>query len=286
MATSRTDTSGAAAQLQQQLLRQAGPARRATLARRLSRTVVRSSRAAIQRRQPTLDLAGVLLRSLAINYGVRWAERLAPQYAEGSATMTDPDMQAVLAPVTALFAQLGIRYHIGGSLASSVHGIPRATLDADLVALMEARHVAPLVAGLTPAFYCSAEEMHAALGQAQGNPSFNLIHLATAIKIDVFVPRPSAWLATRMARAQLTPLDDDPQAPAFYVASAEDMILTKLAWYESGNRVSERQWTDIVGMLQIQVGLLDQEYLAEWAQRLGVTEVLTLALQDAGMAAG
>lgn len=277
MASPPSDTTPAAAQIQHQLLRQASPARRATLARRLSRTVVRSSRAAIQRRQPGLAVAEVLLTALTINYGARWAARLRPQYAEGPDTMTDPDMQAVLTPVIALFDHLGIRYHIGGSLASSVHGIPRATLDADLVALMEQRHVAPLVAALTPAFYCSAEEMRDALRQAQGTPSFNLIHLATAIKIDVFVPRPSAWLASRMNRAQRIALDDDPQAPLFAVASPEDMILTKLAWYESGNRVSERQWTDIVGMLQIQGAALDQAYLTEWAHELGVTEVLALA---------
>ena len=36
--------------------------------------------------------------------------------------------------VAAILERLGVEYLIGGSLATSLHGIPRATLDADIVA--------------------------------------------------------------------------------------------------------------------------------------------------------
>ena len=50
--------------------------------------------------------------------------------------MTESDLVAALRPVTEAFDALGVRYYLGGSVASSAHGIARASLDADLVAAL------------------------------------------------------------------------------------------------------------------------------------------------------
>ena len=103
------------------------------------------------------------------------------------------------------------------------------------------------------------------------------------VKIAVFVPPATPYAAARMARALPAAFEEDPQARRLYVASAEDMILTKLAWYAAGNRTSERQWADIQGMLAIQQDLLDRAYLQQWAPALGVADLLDEALATAGL---
>ena len=83
-----------------------------------------------------------------------------------------------------------------------------------------------------------------------------------------------------MARAVLAAFEEDPQARRLYVASA---VLTTLAWYDAGNRTSDRQWGDILGMLQIQQELLDRAYLQQWAPALGVADLLVEAMTAAGL---
>lgn len=64
------------------------------------------------------------------------------------------------------------------------------------------------------------------------------------------------------------------------VASAEDIILAKLVWYRSGGEVSERQWRDVIGILNVQAGKLDFDYLDEWARKLTVIDLLERALRE------
>jgi len=125
--------------------------------------------------------------------------------------------------------------------------------------------------------------MRDALAQQDGFPSFNLIHLTMGVKIDVSVQPTSPYATTRMARAVPAAFEEAPYARRLYVASAEDMILTKLAWYAAGNRTSDRQWTDILGMLQIQQDLLDRAYLQQWPPALGVADLLVEAIAAAGV---
>jgi hypothetical protein len=78
---------------------------------------------------------------------------------------------------------LAIPYMIGGSLASSVHGILRSTNDNDIVAAIREEHVAPLVANLTKEFHADSEAMLEAL---RLDRPFNLIHFASGCKFDIF----------------------------------------------------------------------------------------------------
>ena len=67
------------------------------------------------------------------------------------------------------------------------------------------------------------------------------------------------------------------------MASAEDIILHKLRWFQMGNGVSDRQWDDVLGVLKVQRKLLDLEYLKEWAAHLEVEDLLRKAYEDAGL---
>ncbi|KAA3616366.1 MAG: hypothetical protein DWQ05_11560 [Calditrichaeota bacterium] len=78
-------------------------------------------------------------------------------------------------------------------------------------------------------------------------------------------------------------LADEENETAFYFSSSEDIIISKLKWYELGNKVSERQWFDVVGVIKVQGDSLDKEYLQTWAKKLGLWGLLRNAFEDAGI---
>src|SRR5437899_7319838 len=98
--------------------------------------------------------------------------------------MTASDLVAALLPVAEALDALGVRYFVGGSLASSAHGIARASLDADIVAALEPQHVDSLMNRLRTEYYIPVDRLRSAVASRS---SCNVIHLATMFKIDLFV---------------------------------------------------------------------------------------------------
>ena len=184
---------------------------------------------------------------------------------------------AVTLLVIEALERLGVSYVIGGSLASAVHGVPRATLDTDLVADLKPAHAGSLAQALQPAFYADEGAIRAAIGLEQ---SFNVIHLETMFKVDVFVAGSKAFARQQLARRSARVVADDPERTA-YLLSAEDILLAKLDWYRQGGEVSERQWRDVLGVLRAQAGRLDQAYLRQWAAQLRVSDLLERAVSEA-----
>ncbi len=165
--------------------------------------------------------------------------------------------------------RLGVPYVIGGSLASAVHGVMRATMDADIVADLRLEHAEPLSRSLKGAFYVDVTAIREAIRRRD---SFNVIHLKTMFKVDIFIPRRSfdqAQLQRRTAEVVAT----HPERKA-YVATAEDIVLAKLAWYRQGGEVSDRQWQDVLGVLRVQSGRLDRAYLQRMAAALDIVKLL------------
>jgi hypothetical protein len=182
--------------------------------------------------------------------------------------------------VAAAFEVVGIRYFLGGSVASALYGEARSTRDIDFVAAIFPAQVGPLVAALGNEFYADTRAMAEAVASRR---SFNLIHLDTMVKVDVFVFKADPFGRSQFARVagkQLSPGDSSPTI----VASPEDTILAKLQWYRDGGGVSDRQWNDVLGVLKVQGPALDRKYLEEWARELGLAELLARALDDAGLA--
>jgi len=177
------------------------------------------------------------------------------------------------------FERLHIRYLVGGSLASSLHGIPRATHDVDMVAEISSEHIPELVKSLESEFYIDAEMIREAL---QRQSSFNVIHLATMFKVDIFMLKPDVASQEEMTRREEYQISEAPDQTLF-VASAEDVIVHKLYWYQLSGGKSERQWNDVLGVLQVQQGQLDRVYLERAAQQRGVRDLLEQAVKDAEM---
>lgn len=194
--------------------------------------------------------------------------------------MGDPDLLLALRPVIQAFEQLSIPYYIGGSIASSVYGVARATMDVDLVADIAPDQVSSLVELWGPAYYLDEQMIRDAIAHSS---SFNLIHLDTMMKVDVFIPRKDAYYRAANLRTRQDQLVQDDPESMVYVCSPEDIILSKLRWYEMGGRVSERQWLDILGVLKVQGEALDREYLITWSKAVGVFDLLEQAFAEAGM---
>ena len=189
------------------------------------------------------------------------------------------DIQAALVGLLDAFERLGIEYYVGGSVASSAHGLPRATLDVDLVASLRPEVVDELAAALEQDYYADAQMMRDSMRQGI---AFNLIHLGTMLKIDVFTLSAEPFARQAFARAGEVEVEFERGPGRLRVESAEDVVLHKLRWYELGNHVSERQWLDVLGVLKLQESL-EVEYMRLWADRLGLSELLELALQEAGL---
>ena len=189
-----------------------------------------------------------------------------------------PDILATITPIVEALEQLGVPYHIGGSVASSVYGLPRLTIDVDLVADLRLEHVKPLVKLLQAIYYIDEDMIRDAIRRRS---SFNLIHQDTILKVDVFIPKSRLFDQEELNRVQTKVLEGNDRP--FYVASPEGTILNKLEWYRMGGEASDRQWNDILGVLKVQGTALDMDYLQRWAADLKVTDLLERALVDAGL---
>jgi len=191
--------------------------------------------------------------------------------------MTSPDELhdpvSIALDVGARLDRLGVDWLTGGSLASSVHGEPRATQDVDMIVDLRSRHVKPLWESLRRDYYLDAGEIRAAVKAAA---SFNAIHFASAIKVDFFVAGDDPFEAERLAHCQRV----DTPAGVLHIDTAEHTLLRKLEWYRRGGEASERQWRDVQAIARIQGDRLDRDRLRLWAARLGVTDLLQRVLAE------
>jgi hypothetical protein len=168
--------------------------------------------------------------------------------------------------------RLEIAYQIGGSVASSAHGIPRTTLDVDLVVDMAPDRIDAFAAELNPDFYADAELIRESFARGR---AANVIHFTTAWKFDLFPLQRDEYSRVAFARRSLRKIrPDGGDAVECALASAEDTILRKLEWYRSGGESSERQWNDLLGVCRTAQERLDFTYLRRWAAHLNLDDLL------------
>lgn len=178
--------------------------------------------------------------------------------------------------VAKIFDDLGVPYVVGGSMASIIHGMIRTTMDVDLVVDLGQEHVGDLLSKLNQDFYADESMIRNAIQQ---NSSFNLIHLNSIFKVDVFIPKNRLFDRQQLDRRIAQSFDSKGDSK-LWVLTAEDIILAKLDWFRMGGEISERQWRDILGVVKTQGSNLDTQYLEESASLLGVADLLETALKE------
>jgi hypothetical protein len=284
--SSLTDTTDEAERFQIGLFRNAPLAKHISLMRSLSQTVIALSRRTIRQMHSHASDLETLSAIVALHYDPSLADHILLYLKTGSQSsrqwkdsMNKPDILMALIPIVEAFQQLGIAYHIGGSVASSAHGIPRATVDVDLVADLRLENVRPLTARLQAAYYIEEKSVRDAISR---RACFNLIHLDTMLKVDIFIPRARPYDREVFQRSFPAVLDEAMPEHTFYLETPEDVILAKLEWYRAGGEVSERQWADLMGVLKVRTDTLDFGYLKRWAEQLGLGDLLARAIAEAG----
>jgi hypothetical protein len=192
--------------------------------------------------------------------------------------IADPIAVALL--VADVLETLGLRYTVGGSLASSMSGEPRSTLDVDMVVAIREAEVAPLIAALGAEFYVSEDALRRAVRERS---AANLIHHRTSIKIDLFVMGSTPLDESQLDRRRRVQVSSNPDR-FLYVHPPEDILLQKLRWYRLGGETSDRQWRDVLGIVRVQGNRLDREYLEHAASRIGADDLLRRALDESDSA--
>ena len=178
---------------------------------------------------------------------------------------------------TDMLERLSIPYAVEGSLADSEYGIARSTLGAHIIADMRREHVGPFVAALSRDFYVDHHMIERAILR-EGR--FTLVHYSTKFNVDVVIPRQRPFDQMQLQRRTAAVISTNPPRQVS-VTSAEDAILSKLERHLKSGGTSQREWRDIVGVMQLKAGQLDLPYLRHWAAELSVTDLLERALKEA-----
>ncbi|MBI2931488.1 MAG: hypothetical protein HYY16_07535 [Planctomycetes bacterium] len=173
----------------------------------------------------------------------------------------------VVAAVLDRLERLDIQHMLVGSYASNVYGRPRGSFDADVVVNILPSDVPRLVRAFESDFVLDEEAL--ARDVAAGR-MFNLIPMSGLFKVDIIPVRNTDFAKMEFSRRRRIRA----LGRTVWIASPEDTILSKLAWFRMGGEVSARQVEDARDVYALQMGTLDESYIDHWADALGVRKEL------------
>jgi hypothetical protein len=269
-----SDTSPDVERVLTEVFRQMTPARKWHLLGRAYDQARALHAAGLRREAP-----GITAREITVDWARRALGIDIPPPARDPARRPDMANLHDFIEVAAVFDRLGLAYALGGSMASSIHGVIRHTNDADVVALPFPGRERELIEALGPDYYASEAAIRQAIARRS---SFNLINTATGFKVDVFISSEDEFEQSVMARREALEFEE-PTRQTIYVQTAEDTLLSKLRWYRLGNEVSEQQWKDVLGLVKTKRDRLDQAYLKHWSERLLVADLLARAFAEGAL---
>ncbi len=170
----------------------------------------------------------------------------------------------------------GVPYYLTGSIAAGVLGQPRFTRDIDFVVSLRKEKLDPLARALGADFDVDQEAL---LEAVRRRSSWNIFHLPTMTRIDLFVLKDDAYETEKLARRRPMNLG---KGRSLDVLTAEDAILSKLLWFKSGAESDGKQLQDVIDVMRVQAGQLDDSYLDAWASKLAVGRLLERVRRGAG----
>lgn len=175
----------------------------------------------------------------------------------------------VLSDVVNILEELKISYFITGSVASGLRGQFRATNDIDIVIDLDREKIVPFHKKLEHQFF--VDEEHIINSVSSGN-SFNIIHIETVLKVDFFTKKDELQ-STQLERSSSVVIPFSNPIISAKIASDEDVIISKMIWYKKGGYHSERQYRDILGVINVAGSKLDWNYIEKWSKKLELIDL-------------
>ena len=262
------DTSEDAIRVQHQALRRLGLAGRAAMTFELGDSLRSISESGIRLHHPDFSETQVRAAAAQRMLGRELSQSAGARLGRGLAM----SQQDFFAKIISALDRANIPFMVVGSLASSFHGDPRATRDADIVIRPDEKTLEEFLRSIESKFYLSPETARQAL---RNHSMFNVIDAASGWKVDLIIAPPTGFgeeAFSRRISAKVMGIEVAVQSP-------EDTILSKLSWGKHSG--SEMQYRDALGVALQQWQNLDQEYLRRWAAELDVSELLEKVLTEA-----
>lgn len=181
---------------------------------------------------------------------------------------------SLLAKVRDALDSTGIPYMLTGSFASSLHGVPRATHDIDIVIAPSRAQLLALVAHFPESQYYA--EVDDALQAIEYGTQFNVIDQDGIWKVDFIIRKNRPFSRSEFDRRRRVEV----LGVTLDAATPEDILIAKLEWAKAGGD-SERQIRDAAGIIAIQGAALDRAYVDRWIAELGLERQWQIALQRA-----
>jgi len=180
----------------------------------------------------------------------------------------DDALIEMLSSVADALDAASVTYAVTGSIASSVHGEPFASLDADIILIASRAQAGEIALSLQPRFYAPPDM----LMEAAGRGSFaNVVDNRTGLKVDFSFVSGDEFLQSVLRRRVLLPIGS--HSRAFWFVTPEDVILMKLLWRKATQ--SAKQWENVLGVARVRGARMDWGYLMETARRLDIEQDLT-----------
>jgi hypothetical protein len=154
-------------------------------------------------------------------------------------------------------------------------GIPRSTKDADFVVQLDQQSIAAVTSTLGPEFQLDPQM---SFETVTGTLRYRIRRSDSAFMVEFFLLGQDAHDRARFARRVLKPMGDHHA----FVATAEDVIITKLRWSRGANRAKDIE--DIKDVLEVQTSAnLELPYIRGWCDQHGTRELFEqlLAQTDA-----
>ena len=172
---------------------------------------------------------------------------------------------SIVAHVVRALDELGIAHMVTGSLAVSVHATPRATKDADLVVHADSFDAGRLASVLGSGFRLERQAMFETITMSYRHV---IEHVESGFLIELFALTDDPHDVARFGRR----LGLSVFGVSTAVATAEDVVITKLRWSRIAARGKDLD--DARNVLAVQSGSLDLGYVRRWCREHGTEGLL------------